>query len=165
MTLLTIVAISACTSAPVPAPPPPGEPTAETFAPVSTEQLRAAAWASGPRVVNLWATWCQPCVREMPLLLDVAGRHPGVELLFVNVDGPAAPAAKLSRFAAEHGLQGARHVRLVEADPITALAAAFPGWDDVVPFTVVVDAAGKERGRWVGVVDADALDRALSELH
>lgn len=37
-----------------------------------------------PIVVNLWATWCAPCRREMPLLRDFQQRNPNVELIFVN---------------------------------------------------------------------------------
>jgi thiol-disulfide isomerase/thioredoxin len=38
-----------------------------------------------PVVVNLWATWCEPCVREMPLLADAARRFDG-QIQFVGID-------------------------------------------------------------------------------
>lgn len=37
-----------------------------------------------PIVVNLWATWCAPCRREMPVLRDFQQRNPSIELIFVN---------------------------------------------------------------------------------
>ncbi len=37
-----------------------------------------------PMVVNLWATWCPPCIREMPVLEEAQGRHPGVSFVFAN---------------------------------------------------------------------------------
>ncbi|PXX92710.1 redoxin [Marinobacter vulgaris] len=37
-----------------------------------------------PTVVNLWATWCPPCIREMPVLEDAQGRYPGVNFVFAN---------------------------------------------------------------------------------
>lgn len=37
-----------------------------------------------PLVINLWATWCPPCRREMPVLAQAAEQHPEVGFLFVN---------------------------------------------------------------------------------
>ncbi len=50
---------------------------------------RAFDVASGPgavRVVHFWATWCKPCVVELPTLLDESRRVPGIELVAVSVD-------------------------------------------------------------------------------
>ena len=37
-----------------------------------------------PTVVNLWATWCPPCIREMPVLEEAQRRYPGVNFVFAN---------------------------------------------------------------------------------
>ncbi|EON91953.1 redoxin domain-containing protein [Marinobacter lipolyticus SM19] len=37
-----------------------------------------------PTVVNLWATWCPPCIREMPVLEEAQSRYPGVNFVFAN---------------------------------------------------------------------------------
>jgi thiol-disulfide isomerase/thioredoxin len=42
-----------------------------------------------PTVVNLWATWCPPCVREMPVLHQAQVDHPSVNFVFVNAGEPA----------------------------------------------------------------------------
>lgn len=46
----------------------------------------AAASRGGVRVVHFWATWCAPCVKELPTLLTEARRTPGVELVAISVD-------------------------------------------------------------------------------
>ncbi|MDX1553565.1 MAG: TlpA disulfide reductase family protein, partial [Marinobacter sp.] len=37
-----------------------------------------------PTVVNLWATWCPPCIREMPVLEEAQDRYPGINFVFAN---------------------------------------------------------------------------------
>lgn len=45
---------------------------------------RPAAYVGRPVVLNLWATWCPPCRREMPVLADAQRRYPGVAIVMVN---------------------------------------------------------------------------------
>ena len=48
-----------------------------------------SALSGKPMVVNLWATWCPPCRREMPVLANAQARHSDVEFAFVNQGEPA----------------------------------------------------------------------------
>lgn len=43
-----------------------------------------AQFEGKPAVVNLWATWCPPCVREMPVLLEAQAANPAVNFVFIN---------------------------------------------------------------------------------
>src|SRR5690606_10772976 len=49
-----------------------------------------ALWLGTPtervRVVSFWASWCQPCIHEMPVLREFARRNPEVDVVLVNVD-------------------------------------------------------------------------------
>lgn len=55
--------------------------------PVNPRDLR------GPMVVNLWANWCTPCRREMPLYEKFHSAHPGVKVLGINWRDPARSKA------------------------------------------------------------------------
>ena len=54
-----------------------------------------------PLVINLWATWCPPCRREMPVLAEAQQRESGVTFLFVN---QGEGARTVSDYLTEHGL-------------------------------------------------------------
>jgi thiol-disulfide isomerase/thioredoxin len=51
--------------------------------------VKLDAFKGKPTVVNLWATWCPPCVREMPVLQQAQVDHPAVNFVFVNAGEPA----------------------------------------------------------------------------
>ena len=57
--------------------------------------------ADGPLVVNLWATWCAPCVDEMPAFAEVSADDDAAEIIGVNIGDSAADAAT---FAADLGV-------------------------------------------------------------
>lgn len=56
-------------------------------------------FAGKPVVLNLWATWCPHCVREMPVLADAGQRYPDIEILFLN---QGESAAQIQRYLARH---------------------------------------------------------------
>lgn len=60
-----------------------------------------AGLAGKPMVINLWATWCPPCVREMPLMSEAAAANPDITFAFVN---QGDDAAKIAAFLDEQGL-------------------------------------------------------------
>ena len=63
------------------------EPTpapAMVLASVAGEPVNLAAVDGRPTIINLWATWCPPCRREMPTLAQAQDAHPDVRFLFVN---------------------------------------------------------------------------------
>ncbi|NKJ42979.1 MULTISPECIES: TlpA family protein disulfide reductase [unclassified Novosphingobium] len=114
--------------------------------------------AGKPVLVNLWATWCGPCVVEMPTLDKLAAG--GLRVLTVSQDS-AGQADKVKGFKAEHGLA---HVQML-LDPDNDLSFHYN--TGVLPTTVVYDAQGKEVGRVVGAFDwtgpeAAALIKAAS---
>lgn len=56
-----------------------------TFALLDGSQVTLAEMASDkPMVVNLWASWCPPCIREMPLLAEAQKNNPDITFVFVN---------------------------------------------------------------------------------
>jgi thiol-disulfide isomerase/thioredoxin len=94
-------------------------------------------WKGRPVLINFWATWCDPCRREIPLLKAL--RHEraadGLEVIGIAVDFRDA----VQRYAHEIGID--YPVLIGEQDGLDAIAAF--GMDTVFPFTVFADRRGR----------------------
>ena len=125
---------------------------------------RIADFKGKVTVVNLWATWCGPCVIEMPTLAKLAAEYQGkpVEIVAISVDRPD-DADKARAFIAKHAPLAFYH------DPKMALPFAFKPTASGMPTTIIYGADGVERGRLAGGADwggkdAKALiDKVLAE--
>lgn len=106
-----------------------------------------ADYAGKGVVLNLWATWCVPCVAEMPSLdaLAAAVQDAGVVVLALSSDRGGAAAVR--RFYTERSV---RHLAIM-LDPMGAGARALGARG--IPTTVLIDSAGLERGRVEGAAD------------
>lgn len=121
-------------------------PTAE-LSDLSGSKLVLAELKGKPTLVNLWATWCVPCVAEMPLLNDLAGElGDSVRVITVSEDMKGAEA--IEPFFAERKLPNLTKWM----DPNNELMIAYGGTASL-PLTVMYDAEGKEVWRVVGGFD------------
>ena len=105
-----------------------------------------ADYAGRGVVLNLWATWCVPCVAEMAALDELARRAPdGIAVLALSSD--RGGAAAVQRFYGERGIR----TLPVLLDPRGAAARALGARG--IPTTVLIDRAGQERARVEGAAD------------
>lgn len=112
--------------------------------------MTLAALKGRPVLVNLWATWCAPCVAELPTLAALAKREgTSLTVLTVNQDLDAAKAAP---FLAKRGVALPAY-----ADPELKLSVAYAA---NLPATVLYGADGKERWRVIGGMDWAGADAA-----
>jgi thiol-disulfide isomerase/thioredoxin len=143
-------------------PPLPSSAPAASLASLDDAALAALLANPGdaPLVVNFWATWCGPCVREMGVFRDVAAEHPEVRFALVNVEAPGSEAVVLRFLTAEGG--GLPAFNLDTQDASGLLSRAVPEWPDIIPVTLVLEPGGAVRARFDGALDAPALRAALA---
>lgn len=114
-----------------------------------------SSFTGKPTVLNLWATWCPPCRREMPVLQKAQIANPDVNFVFVN-QGETPEA--IARFLEQQGLS-LRNV-LVDA----RLAAGSALGQRALPTTVFLDAKGGLSSARLGELSHATLAQRLNEL-
>ncbi|HEX2543171.1 MAG TPA: TlpA disulfide reductase family protein [Caldimonas sp.] len=113
-------------------------------------------------LLNLWATWCPPCRKEMPSLdrLQSLLAGEGLQVIALSIDKGAEALPAVRAFYAEHGLRNLQVYNDPEAAAGVELGA--PG----VPVTFLVDRQGREIGRLTGAAEWDGAEAlALIRAH
>ncbi len=117
--------------------------------------LQLGSLRGEPLVVNLWATWCPPCRRELPMLVDAGRRMRGVRI--VLLDQREAPAQ-----VREYLRAASLRPRWLALDAHGALASRYqtPGF----PTTLFFDADGRLQRMYVGELSAATLQQGIETL-
>jgi len=107
-------------------------------------------------VLNVWASWCQPCQTESPALVALAGSAEGAQVRFVGLDERDTTAAALTFL---HGV-GSTYPQV--ADDGALLAQLSPWLPPAVPGSLVLDSQGRVAARIVGPATAAQLRPLLA---
>jgi thiol-disulfide isomerase/thioredoxin len=134
-----------------------------TLAPTDTAGLKALARndSSKLRLINVWATWCGPCVIEFPDLVTVNRmyRGRGLEVVTVSADPPEKRDAALAFLKEKQA--STRNFVFETGDPYAMIDAVDPSWQGALPHTMVVAPGGKVLYRSEGAFDPLALRKAI----
>ncbi|HZW63252.1 MAG TPA: TlpA disulfide reductase family protein [Flavobacteriaceae bacterium] len=92
-------------------------------------------------VVNFWATWCVPCVKELPYFeaLNQAYKEKGVEVLLVSLDFPKDYETRLRPFLKKHQLES-KVLVLNDPDMNTWIPKVDENWSGAIPATLIYNA-------------------------
>lgn len=108
-----------------------------------------------PMVINLWATWCPPCRREMPLLAEVAKANPDIRFVFAN---QGEPAAKVEQYLQRQGL-------IVPGVVLDAGQAVPRHYGTLgIPVTLFVASDGRLSASHLGEISREQLGSRLAAL-
>jgi thiol-disulfide isomerase/thioredoxin len=110
-----------------------------------------------PTVVNFWATWCAPCVQEMPYLDEIAKNSPNLGFVGIGIDTEANIKQFISKIPVSYKIVVAGHSGIAM---VRALGNAAGG----LPFTVLLNEDGSIFDTILGQVEPEDLQRRISKL-
>ena len=114
-------------------------------------------------VLHFWATWCPPCVEEIPRVVALAKKYRarGVRVLLVSADAPQDRDA-VTRFLADHHVDEPTYL----ADNLNdeCIKAVSPKWSGAVPASFFYAADGALAEGWEGAHDLAAFEQVVEKL-
>ena len=110
-------------------------------------------------LVNFWASWCKPCVEEMPMLSDLQRDHAAhsLQVIGIALDDPQRAQA----FAADLALEYPLLFGLADA---ALVGRRYGNREGMLPYSVLVDGRGIIRWTRLGALTRDELEARLAEL-
>ncbi|MCM8557931.1 TlpA family protein disulfide reductase [Sphingomicrobium sediminis] len=128
-------------------------PDIAVLAPDGEETTLAEIAGGEPILVNLWASWCAPCIEELPTLVALAAREDAPQVLMLNQDFQV-PQASIRAFLDDNEIEGVETWQDPEMAMTDALSVT------IMPTTVLYDGEGREVWRFVGDLHWDGEEAA-----
>ncbi|SFH86530.1 redoxin domain-containing protein [Planctomicrobium piriforme] len=130
---------------------------------IGVDEVQALVKNDTPQLlmINVWATWCGPCVTEMPELVDIHRmyRRRDFRMVTITIDDPAQKAAALKVLQTQHASMKNHLSAVPKLDDLAdALDAE---WNGALPYTVLIAPGGKVIFRQEGQLDPLAVRRAI----
>ena len=126
------------------------------FADVNGTMVDLSALRGKTVVVNFWATWCPPCIEEMPMFDDVYNEWKNKNVIFVGI--ATDQADKVRQFLKTSPVD---YMIVVGGQPGFELSRDLGNRHGGVPYTVILDAQGQVMARHVGLYPRKDLETAL----
>lgn len=128
-------------------------------------QKRLARPTDTTYVVNFWATWCAPCVKELPNFEQLRAANAGkkVKVLLVSLDYASQLDKKVKPFVKQRGLK-AEVLLLNEPDPNDWIDKVDAKWSGALPFTLIFNNKTKQRVSFERELSAAELTAALRKF-
>ncbi|MER1968739.1 TlpA disulfide reductase family protein [Castellaniella sp. GW247-6E4] len=128
-----------------------------SFQDLNGEDFPLSTLVGRPVLANFWASWCPPCVREMPDLDALHREHPGVAFVGLAVD----TRANVERFVQKVPVSYPVLLTGTQGIPLMRELGNKGGG---LPFTALFDARGRSAGVILGEVDPADIRRRIAEI-
>lgn len=124
-----------------------------------TRMLQSPPGPGRVRLVNVWATWCAPCIKEFPYLVMLAETYGDrLDVVFISADFPEDRERALD-FLSEQRVDWPTFLKT--GRDVAFIQALSEGWSGAIPFTLIQRPDGTVSAEWSGEAD---LERFESEV-
>lgn len=114
-------------------------------------------------LVDFWATWCEPCLKELPELVKLHKRLAGrFKLITVSADEPEQQA-DVRKFLARFGVPPPWYIKR-SGDDDAFIRAVDPGWSGALPALFLYDRQGRKVASFVGETPTGVIEAAIRKL-
>jgi thiol-disulfide isomerase/thioredoxin len=112
-------------------------------------------------LVNFWATWCGPCVKEFPNLVKLQKlyKEKGVAVVFISVDEPEDAETTVRPFLQKQKVTFTSYIKT--GDDESFIDAFGKGWRGAIPTTFVFDRSGKQVAALIGARDYKTFESVI----
>ncbi len=124
---------------------------------LNTDPAPLSQYLGKPLVLNFWATWCAPCVKEMPDLDALQAAHPNVQIVGVAVDTAKNVSTFIKKVPVSYPLVIAGHGGIQQMRELGNTKGG-------LPYTVLFTSAGELSQQILGQIDPLKLGPMLAEL-
>jgi len=132
---------------------------------IKLPELQKLIHQTGPvKVINFWATWCAPCVKEMPLFEKLNHDDKSIKVILVSMDYDLDPdPAKVKRFIERKKIL-AEVVILAEENPNDWIEKIDKNWTGALPSTLVINPNSGKRKFIQGELKEGDLEKVIQEV-
>lgn len=138
----------------------------QTINQIKLKDLQKLLTAKSDRiqVINFWATWCAPCVKEIPLFEKLRTNNSNVDITLVSMDFDLDPdPAKVERFVTRKALKN-KVVILAETDPNSWIDKIDKTWSGALPATLIINTQTGKRKLIQKELNEGDLEKLITEV-
>ena len=138
----------------------------QTIESVKLADLQKIIHSSSERtlVINFWATWCAPCIKEIPLFEKLHKESKEVDVLLVSMDYDLDPnIQKVEKFQSRKKIQS-RILFLMESDPNAWIEKIDKRWSGALPATLVINSKNGKREFVQGELEEGDLEKIVTKV-
>lgn len=131
---------------------------------VTDLQLLLEKGKGSPMLINVWATWCEPCREELPDLVKLSDNYnKNIQFVGISVDEDEDLYSKVIPFLKNQNANFDNYL-LIVVEPEDFINLLYTDWSGAIPATFIYDKSGKQTEVLIGKQSYDKFEKAIKKV-